>query len=61
MEITITIPKSAIKMVKVMAKELTGKTPSAEQLEKFFTEDIMNVYNETFDDGIDEAVGAYFG
>jgi hypothetical protein len=31
-EITITVPKHAIKAVKEYAKELTGKTPSKKQL-----------------------------
>ena len=36
MEITITVPKSAIEAVKEYAKELTGKTPSKKELKAFF-------------------------
>ena len=36
MKITISVPKHVIKSVKEYAKELNGKTPSKEQLVKFF-------------------------
>ena len=61
MEITITVPKSAIKAVKAYAKELTGKTPSKEELKKFFEQDIEGFYSDTFDEGIEGAVDNYFG
>jgi len=61
MEITITVPKSAIKAVKAYAKELTGKTPSKEQLAKFFEQDIEGFYSDTFEEGIEDAVENYFG
>ena len=61
MEITITVPKSAIKAVKAYSKELTGKTPSKEQLAKFFEQDIEGFYSDTFEEGIEDAVENYFG
>jgi hypothetical protein len=61
MKITITIPKEAVDVVKLMAKELTGKTPSKEELAKFFEQDIDGVYSDTFEDGIEDAVECYFG
>ena len=61
MKITITVPKSAIKSVKAYAKELTGKTPSKEELAKFFEQDIEGFYSDTFDEGIEGAVDNYVG
>jgi hypothetical protein len=61
MEITITVPKSVIKAVKAYAKELNGKTPSKEQLAKFFEQDIEGFYSDTFEEGIEDAVENYFG
>ena len=61
MKITITVPKHAIKSVKAYAKELTGKTPSKEELAKFFEQDIEGFYGDTFEEGIEGAVDNYFG
>ena len=61
MKITITVPKHAIKSVKEYAKELTGKTPSKEELAKFFEQDIEGLYGDTFGDGIEDSVECYFG
>lgn len=61
MKITITIPKEAVEAVKSMAKEVSGKKPSKEDLEKFFTRDIEGIYNDTFEDGVEDAVECYFG
>ena len=61
MEITITVPKHAIKAVKEYAKELTGKTPSKKQLTEFFEQDIPGYYSDTFEEGIEGAVENYFG
>ena len=61
MKITITIPKEAVETVKSMAKEVSGKKPSKEELEKFFTQDIEGLYGDLFDEGIDDAVESYFG
>jgi hypothetical protein len=61
MKITITVPKHAIKSVKEYAKELTGKTPSKEELMKFFEQDIEGFYSDTFEEGIEGAVDNYFG
>ena len=61
MKITITIPKEAVDVVKLMAKEVSGKKPSKEELAKFFTQDIYGLYGDTFEDGIEDAVECYFG
>ena len=61
MKITITVPKYAVKAVKEYAKELNGKTPSKEQLAKFFEQDIEGFYSDTFEEGLDVAVENYFG
>ena len=61
MKITITIPKEAVEAVKSMAREVSGKKPSKEELEKFFMQDIEGLYGDTFDEGIDDAVECYFG
>lgn len=61
MKITITIPKEAVDVVKLMAKEVSGKKPSKEDLAKFFLSDIEGVYSDTFEDGIEDAVEGYFG
>jgi hypothetical protein len=61
MEITITVPKHAIKSVKEYAKELNGKTPSKKELMKFFEQDIEGFYSDTFEEGIEDAVENYFG
>ena len=61
MEITITVPKSAIKAVKAYAKELNGKTPSKKELKEFFEQDIVGFYSDTFEEGIEDAVESYFG
>jgi len=61
MEITITVPKSAIKSVKAYVKELNGKSPSKEELAKFFEQDIEGFYSDTFEEGIEDAVENYFG
>ena len=61
MKITITIPKEAVDVVRLMAKEVTGKKPSKEDLAKFFLCDIEGVYSDTFEDGIEDAVEGYFG
>ena len=61
MKITITIPKEAVDVVKLMAKEVSGKKPSKEDLAKFFLSDIEGVYSDTFEDGIEDAVECYFG
>ena len=61
MEITITVPKSAINAVKVYAKELNGKTPSKKELKEFFEQDIVGFYSDTFEEGIEDAVESYFG
>ena len=60
MKITITIPKEAVEAVKSMVKEGSGKKPSKEHLEKFFTQDIEGVYGDTFEEGIEDAVESYF-
>ena len=44
-----------------MAREVSGKKPSKEELEKFFMQDIEGLYGDTFDEGIDDAVECYFG
>ena len=61
MQITITIPKEAVKVVKDMAKEVSGRKPTKEELVKFFMQDIEGLYSDTFDEGIDDAVECYFG
>jgi ABC-type phosphate/phosphonate transport system ATPase subunit len=61
MKITITVSKHAIKSVKEYAKELNGKTPSKDQLAKFFEQDIEGLYDDTFEEGIEDAVENYFG
>jgi hypothetical protein len=61
MKITITIPKEAVEAVKSMAKEVSGKKPSKEQLIEFFVNDIEGVYGDTFEDGIEDAVECHFG
>jgi hypothetical protein len=44
-----------------MAKEVSGKKPSKEQLAKFFEQDIEGLYGDTFGDGIEDSVECYFG
>ena len=61
MKITITIPKEAVDVVKDMAKEVSGKKPSKEELVKFFMQDIEGLYGDVFEDGIEDAVECYFG
>jgi len=61
MKITITIDKKTVDVVRNMAKEVSGKKPSKEQLAKFFTQDIEGVYGDTFEEGIEGAVENYFG
>jgi len=61
MKITITIPKEAVEVVKSMAKEVSGKKPSKEQLAEFFTLDIEGLYSDLFVDGVEDAVHCYFG
>ena len=61
MKITISVPKHAIKAVKAHAKEVTGKTPSKEELAKFFEQDIEGLYSDVFDEGIEDSVECYFG
>jgi len=61
MKITITIPKEAVDVVKLMVREVSGKKPSKEQLIEFFTNDIEGVYSDTFEDGIEDAVECHFG
>jgi hypothetical protein len=61
MKITITVPKHAIKSVKEYAKEVLGKNPSKEELAKFFEQDIVGFYSDTFEEGIEGAVENYFG
>ena len=61
MKITITIPKKTVDVVRNMAKEVSGKKPTKEELEKFFTQDIEGVYGDTFEDGIEDAVECHFG
>ena len=61
MKITITINKEAVDVVKLMAREITGRKPTKKELEKFFTQDIYGLYGDTFEDGIEDAVECYFG
>ena len=61
MKITITIPKEAVYVVKLMAREVSGRKPTKKELEKFFTQDINGVYGDTFEDGIEDAVECHFG
>jgi hypothetical protein len=61
MKITITIPKEAVDVVKLMVREVSGKKPSKEELIEFFTNDIEGVYSDTFEDGIEDAVECHFG
>jgi hypothetical protein len=61
MKITITIPKEAVDAVKSMAREVSGKKPSKEQLIEFFTQDIEGLYSDSFGEGIEDAVESYFG
>jgi hypothetical protein len=61
MKITLTIPKEAVDVVKLMAKEVSGKKPSKEELVKFFMQDIEGLYGDVFEDGIEDAVECYFG
>ena len=61
MKITLTIPKEAVEVVKEMAKEVSGKKPSKEELVKFFMQDIEGLYGDVFEDGIEDAVECYFG
>ena len=61
MKITLTIPKEAVEVVKDMAREVSGKKPSKEELVKFFMQDIEGLYGDVFEDGIEDAVECYFG
>jgi hypothetical protein len=61
MKITITIPKEAVEAVKSMAKEVSGKTPTKEELVDFFTNDVEGLYSDTFEDDIEGAVECHFG
>ncbi len=61
MQITITIPKEAVNAVKRMAKKVSGKKPSAEELEQFFRMDVEGVYRDMFEEGVEDAVDCYFG
>lgn len=61
MQITITVPKHAIKAVKEYAKEFIGKAPSKEELKEFFEQDIVGFYGDTFEEGIEAAVENYWG
>jgi hypothetical protein len=61
MKITITINKEAVDVVKLMAREVSGKKPSKEELVKFFMQDIEGLYGDVFEDGIEDAVECYFG
>jgi hypothetical protein len=61
MKITLTIPKEAVDVVKLMAREVSGKKPSKEELVKFFMQDIEGLYGDVFEDGIEDAVECYFG
>ena len=61
MKITITIDKKTVDVVKSMAKEVSGKKPSKEQLAEFFTQDIEGLYGDIFEDGVEDAVECYFG
>jgi len=61
MKITITIDKEAVDVVKLMAREVSGRKPTKKELIEFFTNDIEGVYGDTFQDGIDDAVECHFG
>ena len=61
MKITITIPKEAVEAIKSMAKEVSGKKPSKEELEKFFTQDIEGLYGGMSRGEFADAVEYYFG
>jgi hypothetical protein len=61
MKITVNVSKEAINLVKAIAKEVSGKNPSKEQLEKFFSEDIAGLYSDVFEDNIEDAVESFFG
>jgi len=61
MKITITIDKEAVDVVKLMAREVSGRKPTKKELIEFFTNDIEGVYGDTFADGIDDAVECHFG
>jgi hypothetical protein len=61
MKITITIDKEAVDVVKLMAREVSGRKPTKKELIEFFTNDIEGVYGDTFEDGIEDAVECHFG
>ena len=61
MKITVEISAEAIDLVKKLAMEVSGKNPTNEQLEKFFTQDVTGLYDDVFGENIDDAVECYFG
>ena len=61
MKITVEISAEAIDLVKKLAMEVSGKNPTNEQLEKFFTQDVTGLYDDVFSENIDDAVECYFG
>ena len=61
MKITIEISAEAIDLVKKLAMEVSGKSPTKKELEKFFTQDVTGLYNDSFSENIDDAVESFFG
>ena len=61
MDITIKIPAKMIRTVAREVKELTGRTPTRQQLERFFRKDIRFMYSAAFEDGLLEGIEAHFG
>jgi hypothetical protein len=61
MEITVKIPAKMVRQVQQEVQELTGRKPTAQQLERFFRKDILWMYSEAFEDGLLDSIEAHFG
>lgn len=61
MEVTVKITRKMIQEVRAQVRELTGRTPTDRQLEKFFRKDVNWVYKAGFEDGLGDSVDAHFG
>ena len=61
MEVTVKIPAKMVRQVQQEVKELTGREPTAQQLERFFRKDILWMYSEAFEDGLTDSIDAHFG
>lgn len=61
MQITVTVSDEQLEKFKQTFKECIDREPTENEVLEFFTADIANVYSDTFEDNLEDAISESFG